>query len=532
VAGTFAYGLGARPQPDGALARRPVVVAGVVASALAVLFLLSKLTGQDLSAQMARADFARDHALTPVDFRWFGGTLSLGYSLWVPWVASVVGVRLLGVAAAIIGSILTTRLLQYAKAPHLTAAAVAVAVCQLADVAVGRVTFQVGLTCALGATVCIAAKDPGLARRAAAIVLGALAGAASPVVTLELWIVALALFVKRERRLDAVLLAMSSTIPSAIISLVFADGSLQQFQWSMAVRALGGGALVLLVVPRQHRTLRLGTAISLVVVLIAWVVPSQIGSNAIRLGLLFGIPCVIAFSRWGRWATAGLAVIAVVIQPPVSPEIPQLWGEQASRQAYYQPLVDQINSHGPLTGRVETPEQSSHWDAALLAKSVPLARGWLRQVDTELNEHVFFDGRPTVQTYRDFLRSEAVQYVAIPDTALTTVGEQERDLVATGLPYLRRIWHNADWTLYLVDGATSIAEAPARLVRQYPDRIEVYAPEAMTVHLRLRWFKWLTVTGPIGTCVTPSADNEHVDVHTTGGGTVVISSSLSAQKQC
>ena len=63
---------------------QPLVVAGAVAVILGVLYLATPRMGQDLSAQLAHADFARDHPFEPVDLRWFGGALQFGYSLYVP----------------------------------------------------------------------------------------------------------------------------------------------------------------------------------------------------------------------------------------------------------------------------------------------------------------------------------------------------------------------------------------------------------------------------------------------------------------
>ena len=57
-------------------------------------------------------------------------------------------------------------------------------------------------------------------------------------------------------------------------------------------------------------------------------------------------------------------------------------GKPVTRAAYFQPLADELRRLGPLSGRVEVPELTGHWDAAYLARSVPMARGWLRQTDT------------------------------------------------------------------------------------------------------------------------------------------------------
>src|SRR5688572_31748854 len=84
---------------------RPALVSGMVAAALAVLFLLGPPLGTDLSAQQARADFFAAAGLTPVDLRWYGGTVQYGYSLVTPFVMTALGTRVTGVLAAVIATL-------------------------------------------------------------------------------------------------------------------------------------------------------------------------------------------------------------------------------------------------------------------------------------------------------------------------------------------------------------------------------------------------------------------------------------------
>ena len=41
-------------------------------------------------------------------------------------------------------------------------------------------------------------------------------------------------------------------------------------------------------------------------------------------------------------------------------------------------------------------------------------------------------------------------YVALPDAPLDSAGRFEQKLVAGGLPYLRELWHSAQWRLFAV----------------------------------------------------------------------------------
>jgi hypothetical protein len=504
--------------------RRPAVIATAIAAVLAGGYLLAPLTGQDLSAQLARADFAYAHPFTPVDLRWFGGSLQFGYSLWAPWLAGLIGTRLLGALMAVLGTWLATRLMQLAAPARPLWGGVAIAVCQVASITQGRVAYACGLVCALAAVLAVLSD-----RRPSAVVMAVLAGAASPVATLGLWVYAITAALRR-RVGDAVVLAVASALGTAAVSVVFADGGTMMFGRESAIRAIIASLLVIALLPQRHNAIRIGAAVNLAVVIISWAAPSPIGSNAERLGLLFAIPVIAAFAEWRAPIAAAAVVVAFIAQPPATLEIVKLAGVPATHASYYRPLVTAIHDQGELTGRVEVPEMNGHWDAALLAKHVPIARGWLRQLDTKLNDDVFFERPPNEASYKSWLATNAVQYVAVPDARFTPWGRRERALIQDGLPYLHDVWHDRHWTLYAVDGATPIVSAPAHLVSMDAGRIVLTAPRNATVRIRMRWFDWTTLTVPSGACIERSGDQ--VLLRTGGaeqpeGFRFVISSALS-----
>ena len=503
--------------------RRPAVIASLVAAVLSTAYLSGPLTGQDLSAQLARADFAYAHPFTPVDLRWFGGTLQFGYSLWVPWLAGLVGTRLLGAVMAVVGTWLATRLMQRAGAARSLWGGIAVAICEVANVAVGRITYQCGLVCALAAALAVMSD-----RRVATAALAVLAGAASPVATLGLWVYAVTALLRR-RVGEAVLLAAASAAGTAVVAIVFADGATMMFGRESAIRAILASLVVIAVLPRRHNAIRLGAAVNLAIVAGSWAIASPVGSNAERLGLIFAIPVVAAFAEWRMPIAALAVVVAFFVQGPATPEIFKLAGAPATHTSYYRPLVAAIRDLGPVTGRVEVPEMNGHWDAALLADQIPLARGWLRQLDTKLNDDVFFKHAPTADTYHAWLTTNAVQYVAVPDARLTPWGRREKAVVLAGLPYLREVWHDRHWRLYAVDGATRIVDKPGALVSMDAARVVLTAPQNATVRIRMRWFSWTTLNVNSGACIESSGQQVllHTGTEQPDGYRFVISSSLS-----
>ena len=132
---------------------------GVLASlTIGVGYLLAPLMGGDLSAQLARADFATAYPLTPVALQWFGGFLPFGYSTWVPWVMGTIGVRLTGVLATVVATWLTARLFVRTGARRATWGATAAAITLGSNLIEGRVTFACGIACGLAALLTISRR--------------------------------------------------------------------------------------------------------------------------------------------------------------------------------------------------------------------------------------------------------------------------------------------------------------------------------------------------------------------------------------
>jgi hypothetical protein len=481
----------------------PPVTASAVAVILCVAYLLAPLMGGDLSAQLARADFAGAHPLAPIDLRWFGGTQPFGYSLWVPALMALATPRIVGAVAAVVATWLTTRLLQRAGAARPVVGGIAAAVCQASDLAEGRIAFAAGLALGLAALDLLTGTYRW--RRPLAVVAAFLAGAANPVAALLLWVCALVALLRRQVK-DAAVLVIASAIPVAVIAGVFADGGSQLFNTSDAIRAALASLLVAVVVPTRYQPVRLGALIGLVMVAAAYWLPTPVGGNAIRLTLLFAVPVVAAFVDWRWWLATLTIVLAVVVQTPITFGTLTGAGVPATRASYYAPLLAEIKAEGPLTGRVEVPEENGHWESVYVARQVPLARGWLRQLDTKLNDDVFYQHKPTATTYQEFLTDNAVEYVAVPDARLTYYGKREATLIDGGLRYLTPIWKTDHWTLYRVAGAVPIISAPGTLVSETADSLTFTAPPNSTVHINVRWLKWSSTSSVGGACIGREGD--------------------------
>ena len=117
--------------------------------------------------------------------------------------------------------------------------------------------------------------------------------------------------------------------------------------------------------------------------------------------------------------------------------------DPAAKSDYFEPLRQFLYTL-PDQRRIEIPFTRSHWEGAEIAPDVPLARGWLRQLDTGLNP-IFYKGKINRLTYASWLAENAVRYVALPSAKPDKSSYGERALIEKGLPYLRLRWKSDDW---------------------------------------------------------------------------------------
>jgi hypothetical protein len=494
---------------------RPVAAGTATALALAVAYLVAPPMGTDLSAQVARAAFAAAHGATPIDLSWYGGVDQFGYSLFSQALGAALGVRATGAAATVAWAAVFAFLLARTGARRPVAGAVLGAATAVANLVSGRTTFAVGTALALAALAALTLRRPARpARLALAAGLAALATWASPVAGLFAGLAGGTLLLAGLHRgsapgarlagwrpgpvAEGLSLCLGSALALAPMAVLAGDGGAQPFTApSMAVAVV---AAVVAGVVLPGRVLRTGAALTVLLLLAAFLVPSPIGSNALRLPMLFVLPLVAAYAPLRtRWLVPLLVALAVW-QPPVITDDLARAGATESAAGFYRPLTDELARRGPV-GRVEVVPLRDHWESAYVAPTVPLARGWQRQVDTDRNP-LFYDGTLTADTYRRWLAGHAVAYVALADGyPPDRPGRAEAALVAGGLPYLTPVWRGGAWTLYRVADPTPLVAAPATLVASAADRVVFDVPAPADVLVRVRWSRWLTATGPAGVTV-------------------------------
>ncbi len=532
-------------------------------TALIALWLAADPRTPDLAAQIYRVGLFNRIGFAVWDTHWYAGHSLPGYSLLYPPLASLLGMRVLAALCVLASSALFWRLARslYGESARWGAAWFAAAA--LGDVWIGRLTFALGVSLALAAAFALRRE-----RWLWAGALAALCAAASPVAGALLGLAALSLALARRSPRALLVLA----VPAALVVLVpvalFPEGGYEPYPTlSFAATALVVLAF-LLALPREARELRIGAWVYLLACVACLAVHTPIGSNVERYGVLLAGPLLLcarlavpagvtaaggadgsmygdgsagdggsggsstdsrAVARGRLTPLAALALCAIatwVVWGPVR-ETLAVAGSEATSAAYYAPVERFIaraeaSTGGPL--RLEVPLTRSHWEAALLAPKVSLARGWDKQMETRFDGVLLGHGL-NAASYERWLRQQAVAYVALPDVALDPSSAQEGRLIRSGLPYLRQVFTSAHWRIFKVLGATPLASGPGRLTALGFDSFTLTARAPGLLLIRVHFTRYWTLTRGVG-CVT-SAPGGWTRVRLARSGVAVVSARFS-----
>jgi hypothetical protein len=438
----------------------------------------------DLAAQVFRTELFHRVGLGIWNGSWYGGHYTLTYSVLFPPLAALLGPRLVGTLAVVASSYLFDRLVRdrWGEAARWATLWFAAGVVTL--LADGQLTFALGVAFALA---CLRALQTS--RPAWALVASAACALSSPVAAVSLAGVLLAgAFdsrilsrsfrgwrgggghpLPRDRtRGRAAWVASIALALTLIPNLVFPGAGQFPFAFSsyVAIPLWCGSALyVTRGLGAEERQLRRVILAYLLAATAIWLLPNAMGGNTVRLGALFGGPVLAAVvlarrPRVSPWFLALFLAGGLYWQLTASvSQIARSVGDPSTSAAYFQPLAGWLREHGGRGVRIEVPPTANHWEAAYLAPTFELARGWLRQLDTT-RDGVFYadEQRLGERAYRAWLHDNAIRYVALPDAPLDYSSVAERRLILSEPPYLEPRWSDAHWRVYEV-------RAPAPLVQ-------------------------------------------------------------------
>jgi hypothetical protein len=456
-----------------------------VGTALAIAYLLAPPMGADLSAQVAWAEVAARQWPALLDLNWYGGINPLGYSILAPPLMAMIGVRLATAVGYLLGVVLVAALLQRLEVRRPVAGGVVAALGLAANLASSRTTFALGLAVAVGALLAVAYD-----RRRLAVLLAVLTALTSPVAAVFLALAGVALALSGRRRIGT-WISVAAIGPTIVVGVLFGNGGSMPFGPGQAVLAVLA-SLIVVAGCRDVPVVCWGASLSAVFVAAAYLVPNPVGSNAARLAELLAPAALVAVSALPGRAVSALCVLVMVPQPLLYLDEVRARGEAALDPAFYAPLAEQLDVRR-VSEPVEVVPMRRHGEAAAIASVVPLARGWIRQVDVGRNG-VFYDGTIDEGTYRRWLDDNAVAWVALARGEHDWAAGKEAALVRTGLSYLRPVWANQTWTLYEVTDASPVVNWPGRVLERGPDSMTLDLPAAGEYDLRVRWSRWLSAS--------------------------------------
>jgi hypothetical protein len=306
-------------------------------------------------------------------------------------------------------------------------------------------------------------------------------------------------------------LAAGAFIPAVALALAFPEGGRQPFATVGFVVTLAAALTVLALLPRGWRTLRTGAALYALAVVAALLIDSPMGANASRVAVTFApalLACAAALLT-GRRRTLAIAAIvpltAWTLWGPVR-EVAKVVDDPSTAAAYSAPLIEAVRARTQAPVRIEVPFTSAHWVESHVARRLPLARGWVTQIDTRRNP-LFRDGTSlTAPEYRAWLHDNGVAFVALPDVPLDPTGRGEAELIESGAtPYLDEVWRNEDWRLFAVRGSPGLATGTATVTALEAQAVTLDAQRPGDTLLRVRPSPYWRVTRGEAT-VAPAGD--------------------------
>ncbi len=485
-----------------------ILLAAALAALLSAVYLVWEPQTLDLAAQVFRADLWDTNGWVLYNDAWYGGHTIPGYSLLYPPLGAWLGPSALGVICAITAAITFAAIAFRAYGERAWLGALWFGLGSTVALYGGRITFALGLALGLLAVLALQRRRPVLGGTAAL-----LAALASPVAGLYTAIAAVAVLIasrlqpvgtasRRSLNRAALVVALAAASGTVALSAAFPTDGYQPFTTGSFIWIPIVCAICFAVLPVGETTLRVGIVIYALVAIAAFSVATPFGSNAIRLGATFAGP-VMALALYRRRPVVLLVLAAPLLWwqwAATFHDVEAARGDPATKAGYYAPLVAELEDLGggrPI--RVEIPPTRSRWESVYVAEHVPLARGWLRQMESD-DFRRFTDDRLTGVAYAKWLRGHGVDYVAVPDATLDFLGEDEARLVRSGeLPYLQEVWSNENWVLWKVDPAD---QQSVRLDSVGPDGYTVSVPGPGRYLIRMRYSPYLRIVSGEG-CLEP-----------------------------
>lgn len=455
------------------------LVPAVMAATLAVTANVLGWRGGDWPAQLLRVELVERGGPVIWNNLWYGGHHTPGYGVLFPLLAAAFGPPAVAVGSCVVAASGFHALTAGVAPRRRLAASALFASGTVVNVAVGRLTFALGLAIGVVALVAIRRAHPVLAG-----VLVVATAPASPVAGVMLAI-GLAAWALHTRRVMLGVFALLATAPVGAAVLLFPQGGQFPFRAGALLWTLVVAAAVALTT--DLRPVRIGAGLYAAACLAVFVVPNPLGANITRLGMFLAAPLLVATTRRGRVWVAVVALPAVLWWQwsPALDGMLRAGDDPSSTEAYHEPLVAAVRAHSDGPVRVEVVPTQRHWETVYVAEELSLARGWERQLDTGRNP-LFYEDELDADAYYRWLQDNAVSFVALADVALDRSGVDEASILGRRPEFLEPVWRDEHWQLWRVVDPRPLVEGPARMVRLGPAELvlDVARPAELLVRVR------------------------------------------------
>ena len=472
------------------LLAREAAISAAVAATLTGLIVWVGPPGVDLAAHDYQRTFLLEHGFALWNNFWYAGRYSfVTYSFLYYPLAVVFGIKVLAVATISAAALAFTLVVwnEWGWSARFSSRTFSVL---WAGIALSA-AFPFALGAAL-ALLAMSALQQGRRRIFAGLVFLTLL--ASPLAFLLLALVLAGSAIDRRPRRATVVVVVAAGALELILRRLFPGEG--QFPFSVADFVPGVAFAVLGIamtarVPAARRLLGL-FAVFLVAILIAFVIPSDLGSNVERLKFAAIPIALLAVALAPKRVILAIALVAVAGFWNISAlahTAARASADPAHTKAYWAPAIGYLHAHLSPSYRVEAVDTAEHWAAAYLPDAgIPIVRGWYRQSDFPQNE-LLYDKTLGAKAYEAWLRSEGVRYVLLPDAPPDYSALKEAALVRSGKTTLVPVFRSAHIVVYELPHATPLITGAheASVLWMYPTHIVALVDGRGRYKVRIRW---------------------------------------------
>jgi hypothetical protein len=492
------------------LLAREEMLAAAIAAGVSALALWLVPPGVDWAAHAYQRTFLLEHGFAIWNNFWYAGrTTFVTYSLLYYPLAVVLGIRLLAILSVAVAAFAFSAVLLRQWGPSVRLASRVFAVLWAGLVLAAAFPFALSMAFAFLAVWALQSRHRGWFVVAAVLTL-----AASPLGFAFLVVMLAGILLARRSLRDARVQVTAVALCVAaelVVWRLFGDGGQFPYGLLQLVPSLlfAGIGLVVTLGVREARYIRGLFWIYLAVCLLAYLVPTSVGSNLERLRYA-ALPVALLAVTLRAWRPLWLVVPAVVLAAvwnttPIFSNLARASTDPEASRAYWAPAISFLRTHLSPSYRVEVVDTAEHWPAAYLPDAgIPIVRGWYRQSDFPQNE-LLYDSKLGPRAYEAWLRRMAVRFVLVTDAPVDYSSRREAALLRSGTSGLVKVADLPHMTVYELPDATPLITGPgsSTVLWLWPQRLVATVEKPGTYRVRIRWSPyWHASTG----CVSRSTD--------------------------